>query len=76
MERYGLVNHCGKTGSKDVPLKTAGHDKIRVSVSLTDKGDGSKLKSFVVSGAAKRESKSLHEEYSVGALLHQVQIVG
>ena len=65
-----------KTGSKDVPLKTAGHDKIRVPVCPADKDDSSKLKSFVVSGGAKRESKSLHEEYSVGALLHQVQIVG
>ena len=52
-----------KTGSKDVPLKTTGHEKVRVSVCLAAKGDGTKLKPFVVFAGAKRESKALHEEY-------------
>ena len=52
-----------KTGSKDVPLKTTGHVKVRVSVCLAAKGDGTKLKLFVVFTRAKRESKALHEEY-------------
>ena len=52
-----------KTGSKDVPLKTAGHEIVKVSVCLATKGDGSKLNSFVVFSQAKRESKCLHEEY-------------
>ena len=52
-----------KTGSKDIPLKMAGHEKVKVSVCLATKGDGSKLKSFVVFAQAKRESKCLHEEY-------------
>ena len=51
-----------KTRSEDVPLKTTGHYTIRVSVCLAAKGDGSKLKSFAVSGRAKRKSKCLHEE--------------
>ena len=52
-----------KTGSKDVPLKTTGHEKVRVSICLATKGDGTKLKSFVVFAGAKRESKCMHEEY-------------
>ena len=52
-----------KTGAIDVPLKTTGHEKVRVSVCLTAKGDGTKLKPFIVFVGAKRESKNLHEEY-------------
>ena len=52
-----------KTGSKDVPLKTTGHEKVRVSVCLAAKGDGTKLKPFEVFVGAKHESKALHEEY-------------
>lgn len=52
-----------KTGSKDVSLKTTGHEKVRVSVCLAAKGDGTKLKPFVVFAGTKRDSKSLHEEY-------------
>ena len=52
-----------KAGSKDVPLKTTGHEKVRVSVCLAAKGDGTKLKLFVVFVGAKRKSKALHEEY-------------
>ena len=52
-----------KTGSKDVPLKTTGHEKVRVSVCLAAKHYGTKLKPFVVFAGAKHESKALHEEY-------------
>ena len=52
-----------KTGSKDVPLKTTGHEKVKVSVCLAAKGEFTKLKPFVVFARAKRESKVLHEEY-------------
>lgn len=51
-----------RTGEKDIPLKTTGHEKVRVSVCLAAKGDGTKLKPFIVFVGAKRESKSLHEE--------------
>ena len=52
-----------KTGSKDVPLKTTGHEKVRVSVCLAAKGYGMKLKPFVVFAGAKCKNKALHEEY-------------
>ena len=51
------------TGSRNVPLKTTGHEKVRVSVYLAAKGDGTKLKPFEVFVGAKHESKALHEEY-------------
>ena len=37
-----------KTGFKEVPMKSTGHDKIRVSVCLTRKADGTRLKPFIV----------------------------
>ena len=51
------------TGAKDVPMKSTGHEKVRVSVCLAAKLDRSILKPFIVFGAAKRESKTLHDEY-------------
>ena len=51
------------TGAKDAPMKSIGHEKVRVSVCLAAKLDGTKLKPSNVFGAAKRESKSLHDEY-------------
>ena len=36
-----------ETDSKDVPLKTTGLEKVRVSVCVAAKGDGTKLKPFV-----------------------------
>ena len=51
------------TGAKDVPMKSSGHEKVRVSVCLAAKLDGTKLKSFTVFATVKRESKSLHDEY-------------
>ena len=37
-------------GKKDIPLKTTGHEKVRVSVCLTAKADGTRLKPFIVWG--------------------------
>ena len=48
------------TGKRDVPLKTTGHEKVRVSVVLSAKGDATKLKPMMVFGVAKRDSKALH----------------
>ena len=57
---------CGTTvdkkGSKDIPLKTNGHEKVRVLVCLAAKADGTKLIHFVFAGA-KRESKALNDEF-------------
>ena len=44
-------------------MKSTGHEKVCVSVCLAAKLDGTKLKPFIVFGAAKREAKSLHDEY-------------
>ena len=52
-----------KQGAKSNYLKTIGHDNCKVSVWLTAKADGTKLKPFVVFRAVKRESKSLGEEF-------------
>ena len=52
-----------KTGAKEVPLKSTGNEKVSVSVRLTGKADGTKCKPFIVFAGAKRESKTLHEEF-------------
>ena len=48
---------------KDVPLKTVGYEKARVSVCLTAKGNGAKLKLFIGFAGAKWKSKSFHNEF-------------
>lgn len=52
-----------QAGVKDVPLKTTGHEKVRVLVCLTAKGDRTKLKPFIDFAGANRESKRLHKEF-------------
>ena len=51
------------TSTKDVTMKSTGHEKVCVSVCLAAKLDGTKLKPYIVFGAVKRESKLLHDEY-------------
>ena len=41
-------------GAKNVPLKTSGHGKVRISVYITMKGDGTKLKTSIVFAGVKR----------------------
>ena len=43
-------------------MNTSGHEKLRVTVSLTAKGDGSKLKLFIEFAAEKHE-KALNDEF-------------
>ena len=50
-----------KTGAKSVVMKTTGHEKVMVSVCLSAKADGTKP--MIVFRGAKRESKSLDEEF-------------
>ena len=50
------------TGTKEVPLKSTRNEKVKVSVCLTAKADGTKLKPFIVSQDAKREATALKEE--------------
>ena len=52
-----------KQGAKSICLKTTGHGKCMVSLCLAAKADGTKLKPFLISRAADRESKSLDEEF-------------
>ena len=52
-----------KQGAKSVCLKTTGHEKCMVRVCLFAKADGTKLKTFAIYRAAKRETKSLDEEF-------------
>ena len=49
--------------AKDVPLKIPGHENVRVTVCLTTKADGRKVKPFIVFVAEKWESKTLHDEF-------------
>ena len=53
-----------KTGSKNVHLKSTGHEKSRVTVCLTAKASGEKMKPFIVFKGAKREVEALNKEFS------------
>ena len=48
---------------RSIRLKTTGHEKSKVSVCLTAKADGTKLKPFIVFPGAKKETKQLNEEF-------------
>ena len=52
-----------KVGSQDVGLKSTGHEKAHVSVYLTARADGTKLKPFIVFKGAKREVATLNQEF-------------
>ena len=49
-----------KEAVKSVCLRTTGHEKCIISVCLVPKADGTKLKTFVIFRAAKRESLNAH----------------
>ena len=51
------------TGTKVVPLKSTRNEKVKVSVCLTAKADGTKLKPFIVFQNAKREATALNKEF-------------
>ena len=58
------------TGSKEVSMESTGHDKVCVTVYLTDlskaeNADGTKCKPFILFNGAKRESKPLFVQCSV-----------
>ena len=65
-----------KQGAKSVRLETTGHEKCMVSVCLAAKGDGTKLKPFTVFCAAKRESKSLDDEFESRCVLSVLVMPG
>ena len=51
------------TGAKEVALKSTGNEKVRVSVCLTAKADGTKMNPFIVFKGAKRELAVLNDRF-------------
>ena len=45
-------------------MKLTGHDKVRVSVCLTGKVDGTRLKPSIILKGATHESKALHHKFN------------
>ena len=58
-----------KTGSRKITMKSKVHEKCRVSVCLTAKADGSKLKPFIVFKDAKCETKALSKEFKARSVI-------
>ena len=53
------------TGAKDMPLKSTGNEKLSLlSVCLTVKANGTKMKPFVVFQCVKRETDGLNEKFN------------
>ena len=50
-------------GKKTVGMKTTGHEKCRVTAGLAAKGDGTKLKPFIVFKGGKRDVEKLKKEF-------------
>ena len=50
-------------GHNTIAMKTIGHKKTKVSVCLTAKADGTKLKPFIFIPGGKRKTKFLNEEF-------------
>ena len=50
-------------GAASINLKTTGHEKVMVTVCLSARADGTKLKSYIVFRGAKREVKKLNEDF-------------
>ena len=58
-----------KTGARTVTMKSTSHEKCQVPVCLTANGDGSKLKPFIVFKNAKRETKTLNDEFKTRCVI-------
>ena len=58
-----------RLGSKTVSLKKTGHEKVRVSVCLSARTDGSKLKPMIVFKGVVRETKKLNDEFKGKCLI-------
>ena len=56
-------------GTKDAPLKSTGNEKVKVSVCINAKADGTKVKAFIVFQDAKREATALNEEFKNGCVV-------
>ena len=51
------------TETEDVPPKSTRNEKVKVSICLTTKADGTKLKPFIVFQGAEREVTAQKEEF-------------
>ena len=51
------------TETEDVPLKSTRNEIVKVSICLTTKADGTKLKPFIVFHGATHEATALNEEF-------------
>ena len=51
------------TGAKEVALKSTGNEKVRVSVCLSAKADGTKMNPLIVFKGAKREPEVLNDRF-------------
>lgn len=60
MESNTTVNNIGESL---IRLKQTSQAKTKVSVHLAAKGDGTKLKPFIIFSSAKRVSKKLNDEF-------------
>ena len=62
---HGMISNTTveNTGAEEVSLKSAGNEKVRVSVCFTCKADATKCKPFIMFAGAKRESKALHKVF-------------
>ena len=58
-----------KTGACTITVKSTGHEKCLVSVFLTAKADRLKLKPFIVFKNAKREKKTLNNEFKTWCVI-------
>ena len=58
-----MVRTTTKQGSKDVVLKSTGHEKACVSVCFTARADGQKMKPFIIFKGAKRDVLKLNKEF-------------
>ena len=56
-------------GKKRVSMKTTGHEKCRITVAMAAKGDGTKLKPFIVFKEDKRDVEKLKKEYGNKCIL-------
>ena len=58
-----LNTTVGRVRASSINLKTTGHEKVMVTVCLSARANGTKLKPFIVFRAAKRETKKLNENF-------------
>ena len=57
------------TGKKTITLKSTGHEKVRASVCLAAKADGTKLKPMVILNGGKREVAALKQKFKNRAVV-------